>query len=464
MQSVNANNNKDQRPSWTSYWSFLFAAVGSAVGLGNLWKFPYELGAHGGGTFLLIYIPCVFLVALPVMMSEILIGRYGGSNPVHSVRRIARRERLTSIWQIMGWLGLIAGFLVFSFYSVVAGWILFYIMQSVTGSFVDVPAEIVQQSFGALLRDTDQQIIWHTIFILMVVGVLSRGLRKGLELALKILMPSFLILLVWLCVFASQVGDFDQALQFMLTFDLAAIDAELFVSALTQALFTLSIGLGTLMMWGAYLGERRPIATAAGVVMVFDTAIALVMGLLIFSIVFAYGMNPDTGTGLIFETLPVAFSQMPSNSVLWSTLFFTLLGVTALTSGFALLEPSIVWMCRQFGVSRYFAAWFVGSLAWLLGFLSIYSFSDLQFSFYYFGEERFNGFFDILNIFTTHVLMPLSALLVTIFAGWRISSKDSQRAMAIPLQFVYTIWLHTSKYLAPLVILAVLIIVLLYPA
>ena len=457
-------NTGRSRTTWTSYLAFLLAVVGSAIGLGNIWKFPYEMGLHGGGTFLLVYIPCVVLVGLPLIMSELMIGRYGRSNPVHGLKYIASQERLSSLWQIMGWFGVIAGFLVFTYYSVVASWILFYIMQSATGSFVDVPAEIVQHSFGALLRDTDQLLIWHTVFVLLVVLVLARDLRVGLERALLILMPCFVALVAWLCVFASQVGDFAAAMDFVFSFDLNAINAELIVSALTQALFSLSIGLGALMMYGSYMGGHRPIATAGVLIMVFDTAIALLMGLMIFSIVFAFGMRPDSGAGLIFETLPVAFSQMTSNSVLFSTLFFTLLGVAALTSGFALLEPAIAWMVKQFDVSRRFAAWFVGSLAWLVGLLSIYSFNDLQYSFYYFGVERINGTFDLLNILTTQVLMPLTALLATVFAGWRISRRQSQEALAIPFEIGYRLWRFCSKIFAPLILATVLIIVLMYPA
>ena len=449
---------------WTSYWTFLFAVVGSSIGLGNIWKFPYEMGIHGGGTFLLVYIPCVLLVGLPLMMAEIMLGRYGGSNPIHGIRNIAKHERLSSLWQAVGWLATIAGFLVFTYYSVVAGWILFYIMQSASGSFVDVPAEIVQHSFGALLRNTDQLLIWHTVFILMVVTVLSRDVRVGLERALLVLMPCFVGLLVWLCFYANQVGDFEQALSFVFTYDVAKINAELVVSALTQALFSLSVGLGAMLMYGAYIREKRPVATASVVVMLFDTAIALIMSLLIFSIVFAYGMPPDTGAGLIFETLPVAFSQMSEYSVLWSTLFFTLLGVAALTSAFSLLEPSIVWMTNQFKVSRRVAAWVIGTLAWLGGLSSIYAFNDLKFSFYYFGQERVNGMFDVLNILTTHILMPLAALLLAIFAGWRVSTSRTRQEMAIPLPLAYRLWLFCIKTLAPLILATVLIIVLLYPA
>ena len=450
--------------SWTSHWMFLLAVIGSSIGLGNIWKFPYEMGAHGGGTFLLVYIPCVLLVALPVMMSEIMIGRYGGSNPVHGLLQILKKEKLPNYWRYMGWIGMLTGFLVFTYYSVVAAWILFYIMQSITGSFVNVPAEIVQHSFGALLRDKDQLLIWHTVFVLLVVMILSRGLRVGLERALLVLVPCFVALLVWLFIYASQVGDFDKALDFVFSYDLAEIDAELIVSALTQALFSLSVGIGALVMFGAYLSDHRPIATASVFVMVFDTAIALIMALMIFSIVFAYGMQPDSGAGLIFETLPVAFSQMTSNSVLWSTLFFTLLGVAALTSAFSLLEPSIAWVVNQFNVTRRYATWSVGFLAWVGGLFSIYSFNDWKFSFYYFNEERIYGMFDVLNIVTIHFMIPLVALLATIFAGWKISRRQSQNELSIPVEIGYRAWRFCSKIFAPALLTTVLIIVFLYPA
>lgn len=453
-----------KRPSWGSYWVFLLAAVGSSVGLGNLWKFPYELGAHGGGTFLLVYIPCVLLVAFPLIMAELMIGRMGQSNPVHSLKNIAREERLSTLWQAIGWLGIITSFLIFSYYSVVASWILFYIMKSISGAFVDMPAEIVQNSFGSLLRNTDQLLIWHTVFVLMIVLVLSQEVKKGVERAVRVLMPLFLGFVLWLCVYAGQVGDFERAYEFMSTFDLNAIDAELIVSALTQALFSLSIGIGILTMYGSYLPKSRPLFSGAAAIMVFDTSIALVMGLVIFSIVFAFGMEPDAGPGLIFETLPVAFSQMTDSSALWSASFFTLLLVAALTSGFALLEPFIAWLIDTFAISRRIAAWIAGALAWFSGLLSVYSFSDLSFSFYYFGEEHTHGYFDFLNILTTHVLMPFTALLVALLAGWRLSRDESEDSLDVRLKLGYKIWRICTKFVAPVAIGVVLLLVLFYPS
>lgn len=440
------------------------AAISTSIGLGNIWKFPYELGSHGGGTFLIVYLPCVLLVGLPVIMSEIMIGRYGASNPVHAILRIVRRERLSSLWQSIGWLSIGCGFIIFSFYSVVSSWILFYIMQSVSGTFVDVPAEIVQHSFSALLNNTEQLLIWHTVFVLSVVMILNRGIRRGLERALIILMPCFLGLLIWLCFFASEVGDIERARDFMLSYDLSAIDAELIVSALTQALFSLSVGMGAMIIYGAYLGEGRPLASSAVVVVIFDTAVALTMGLLIFSIVFAFEMRPDTGAGLIFETLPVAFSQLKQNSVLISTAFFALLGVAALTSAFALLEPIIAWMVRRFEISRRFAAWLVGGLAWLAGLPSIFAFNHAQYSFYYFGREFYNGTFDLLNIMATHLLLPLTALLITLFAGWRISRRQSQGVLSLRVETGYRLWRFCTKIIAPIILVIVLLLVLFSPA
>lgn len=447
---------------WTSYWVFLIAAIGSSIGLGNIWKFPYEMGLHGGGTFLLVYIICLLLVAFPLMMAEFMIGRRGQSNPVHSIIRIAREHKLTRLWQIIGWLGILTSFLIFSYYSVVASWILFYIMKSLSGAFVDVPAEIVQNSFGALLSNSDQMLIWHSVFVLLVVTVLAREVRKGLERVTLWLMLCFIALLAWLCVYASQVGDFDQAFHFVFSVDLTLVNAELIVSALTQALFSLSIGGGVLIMYGAYLSDGRPLFSGSAVIMLSDTAVAIVMALMIFSIVFAFGMQPDAGPGLIFQTLPVAFSQMTSHSVLWSTLFFSLLLAAALTSGFALLEPAIVWMIDQFSVSRRIAAWLVGAMAWGVGWISVYSFSDYQFEFYYFNTLYQNGFFDLFSIVTIHILMPVAALLTALFAGWRMSRKVSKESMNVRIHTAYKIWRYATRFAAPILIATVLLLVLFF--
>ena len=447
------------RPSWGSYTAFIMAAIGSSIGLGNVWKFPYELGIHGG-TFLYVYLVCVVVLAFPLMVSELLLGRLGQANPVRGMVNIAKQERLSSMWQIIGWLGVLGSFLIFSYYSVVASWVLFYTMKSISAAFTEVPAEIVQYQFSALLRNSDQMLLWHTVFILLVVFVLAQEVRSGLEKAVRWLMPVFMLLLIVVAFYSRKLGDYDAALEFMFSFDWRDINAELLVSAFTQALFSLSIGIGVLTMYGSYLNQARPIILGAGVILIFDTATAIMMGAIIFSIVFAYGLAPDSGMGLIFETLPVAFSQMHENSVLVSTLFFVLVLFAALTSGFALLEPSISLMTSRFSIKRRSAAWLIGAFAYLIGWLSLYSFSDWQFAFYYFGTEREYGFFDLFNVISVHLILPITALLIAVLATWRISELSARRALNEPAELVYYVWRFCNRILVPAFMLLLVLAVL----
>ena len=452
-----------KRPSWGSYYAFLMAAIGASIGLGNVWKFPYELGIHGG-TFLYVYLFCVVLLAFPLMVSELMLGRLGQAGPVKGAVNIAKQERLSSMWQVIGWLGVLGSFLIFSYYSAVASWVLFYAMKSMSGAFTAVPAEIVQHQFGALLRNTDQMILWHTVFILMVVLVLAQEVRSGLEKAVRWLMPAFGLLLIVVALYSRKLGDYDAALDFMFHFDWQALTPELLLTALTQSLFSLSIGIGVLIMYGSYLGPKQPIIVGAAVIMVFDTATAILMGAIIFSIVFAYGLAPDSGVGLIFQTLPVAFSQMTENSVLVSSLFFFLVLFAALASGFALLEPSIALMVSHLKIKRRTAAWLIGALAWLLGGVSIYSFSEYKFAFYYFGSERQYGFFDLFSIVSVHLILPLTALLIAVLAAWRISQSSVQQALNRPHALVFSIWQLCNKFLLPAALVIVVLAMIFLPS
>lgn len=433
--------------------------MGSSVGLGNLWKFPYELGTHGG-TFLAVYIACVLLVAFPLMISELMIGRIGRASPIRSIGNIVAEFRYSSLWKAIGWLGMLTSFLIFSYYSVVASWILFYTMRSLGGAFTDSPAEIIQHSFGALLRDTDQMLVWHSVFVLMVVLVLSQPVRIGLERAVRFLMPLFAIFLVWLIANVGTVGDIEAATNFMFQFSWSEITPELLVSALSQALFSLSIGIGILILYGSYLSEDRPLLLGAGAITVFDTLFAIAMAVFIFSIVFRFDLEPSVGPGLMFETLPLAFSQMSQVNTWAASSFFVLLLIAALTSGFALLEPAIAMFVARTELSRRLAAWIMGSIAWGLGLLSIYSFQGEQFGFYYFGKEYQNGYFDFFNILSTHVLLPLTALLITFFAAWVLPRAVSLEKANFRPRFAYRIWRFCSRVVAPLIIGLVLLLVL----
>lgn len=444
---------------WGSYTAFLLASIGSSIGLGNLWKFPYELGTHGG-TFLVVYVACVLLVAFPLMISELMIGRLGQASPLKSISNIVGEFRYSSLWKVIAWLGMLTSFLIFSYYSVVASWILFFTMRSLSGAFENAPAEIVQHSFSALLRNTDQMLLWHSVFVLMVVSVLSQPVRVGLERAVRLLMPLFAVFAVWLYLNVSSVGDLDAATRFMFRFSWSDITPELVIGALSQALFSLSIGVGILILYGSYLSEGRPLLIGAGAITVFDTIFAVAMAVFIFAVVFEYGLAPDLGPGLVFETLPLAFSQMSQANNWVSSLFFLLLLIAALTSGFALLEPAIAMLVARTRVSRRLAAWLIGSVAWGSGLLSVYSFQGGHSGFYYFDKEYKNGYFDFFNIVSTHVLLPLTALLITIFAAWVLPRAVSFEHANFRPRFAYRIWRFCSRFIAPLIIAVVLVLVL----
>ena len=460
---MSAANGINKNRSWGSYTAFLFAAVGSSIGLGNLWKFPYELGEHGG-SFLFVYIASVLLVGFPLIVSELMIGRLGQANPLRGIGHIVSEFRYSILWKIIGWLGVITSFLVFSFYSVVASWILFYTMQSLSGAFIGAPAEIVRHSFGALLRNTDQMLLWHSVFVLMVVSVLSQPVRKGLERAVRLLMPAFALFTFWVYFDLSDIGDFSTALSFLFTFSWAEVTPELVVSAVTQALFSLSIGIGILILYGSYLSDDRPLLIGAGALIVFDTIIAIAMGVFIFSIVFKFDLQADVGPSLIFETLPVAFSQMAGNGQWAASAFFILLLIAALTSGFALLEPAIAMLIDKTEWPRRLIAWVVGFVAWGVGLLSVYSFQGKQFTFFYFGQEYKNGYFDLFNMLATDILLPLTAFFITLFVAWALPKEVTYDKTNLRPMFTYKLWRFCSRLVAPIILLATLVIVLAIPA
>ncbi|MCH2191264.1 MAG: sodium-dependent transporter [Gammaproteobacteria bacterium] len=460
---MSSNNALTSNRSWGSYSAFLLAAVGSSIGLGNLWKFPYELGEHGG-TFLYLYFACVLLVGFPLIVSELMIGRLGQANPLRGIGQIVQEFRYSILWKLIAWMGVVTSFLVFSFYSVVASWILFYTMQSVTGAYMEAPAEIVRHSFKALLRNSDQMLIWHSVFVLMVVSVLAQPVRKGVERAVRLLMPVFALFVVWLVFELPFIGDVESAKAFIFHFDWEEINSEMIVSALAQALFSLSIGIGILILYGSYLSEDRPLLLGGGAIAIFDSMFAVAMGFFILAIVFNFDLQPDVGPSLIFETLPVAFSQVSEQSILAASSFFLLLLIAALTSGFALLEPSIAMLVDRTGWSRRLAAWIVGVVAWGAGLLSVFSFQTGSFGFYYFGTEYKHGYFDLFNIIATDILLPLTALLVTMFAGWVLPKRITYDKSNLRPMFTYRIWRFCSRVVAPIIIGIALFIVLAVPA
>ena len=433
---------------WSNHWVFILAATGSAVGLGNVWKFPYITGENGGGAFVLIYLLCIAVIGIPVMMSEIMLGRRGKQSPVYTMRTLAREEGGSSYWQVIGWSGVLAGFLIFSFYSVIAGWTLDYLVESIRGSFNGISGEQSGQLFGELVAHPGTQLFWHTIFLAMTVFVVARGVRQGLERAVRWLMPALFILLLVLVIYAMNSGEFVQGVHFLFNADFSKVTTAGVLAALGHAFFTLSLGMGAIMVYGAYLPEGVSISRASLTVAIIDTLVALLAGLAIFPIVFANGLEPGAGPGLIFQTLPVAFGSMPGGAF-FGTLFFILLILAAWTSAISIIEPVVAWLIEKFRWSRTWAAIFSGAIAWLFGIGTILSFN-------YWSEIKLFGktFFDLADYLTSSIMLPLGGLLIVLFTGW-VMSKDHSRSELEMKPAVHRYWLVLIRYITPLAILVV---------
>ncbi|VAX08129.1 Sodium-dependent transporter, SNF family [hydrothermal vent metagenome] len=439
---------------WSSRMAFILAATGSAVGLGNIWKFPYITGENGGGAFVLIYLLCILLIGIPIMMAEVLIGRRGRQSPINTMRTLALEEKQHGIWQLVGWSGMIAGFLIISFYSVIAGCTMAYVFLSVSGTFTGVTADGAASILGSLLSEPERLLAWHTIFMVMTTIVVSRGVRSGLEKAVRILMPLLFVILLLLVGYAFNTGKFAEGLAFLFTPDFSAITAGGVLTAMGHAFFTLSLGMGAIMVYGSYLPKDTSIAKTSIIISMMDTAVALLAGMAIFPIVFANGLEPGEGFGLIFTTLPIAFGHMAGGTI-FGTLFFLLLVFAAWTSAISLIEPAVAWLVENRGINRVKAATTIGILAWLLGIVTIMSFSSWAFVFEFAGKTKENGFFDILDILTANIMLPLGGLAMAIFAGWFMSKRSTVDELGMGENWLFKVWYFLVRYVTPLAVIIV---------
>ena len=435
---------------WSSRMAFVLAVTGSAVGLGNIWKFPYIAGQNGGGAFVLVYLACVVLIGMPVMMSEILIGRRGRRNPVATMKLLGKEEGSSGKWGWVGGMGVVAGILILSYYSVIAGWTLAYVVKSATGVFAGATAAAVGAEFGSFVGDWRQVGLTHTIFMALSIFVVARGVERGLEQAVRFMVPALLILMLVLLAYSMNSGYFGQGVAFMFTPDFSKLTWGSVLAALGQAFFTLSIGMGAVMAYGAYLPEETSITGASAAVVTADTAIAILAGLAIFPLVFANGLTPADGPGLVFNTLPLAFGQM-AGGVFFSTIFFVLLAFAAWTSAIGLMEPAVAWIVEHFNRTRAQATVMIGLLIWLLGFGSVLSFNEL-------AEVKFlaGTFFDNVDYLTSNIMLPLGGLLITIFAGWVMCRNSTSDELGNSGR-LFKSWRLLARFVAPIGILVVLV-------
>ena len=428
--------------------AFILAATGSAVGLGNIWKFPYITGEHGGGAFVLVYLLCIAAIGVPIMMAEVLLGRRGRQSPINTMSTLATEEKRHQVWVGLGWMGVVAGFLILSYYSVIAGWALSYVFRTASGMFTGVTVDGVNSIFKSLVSDPERLLAWHTIFMVSTMIVVARGVQHGLEKAVRYLMPALFVLLLLLVSYAASTGFFMAGLEFLFTPDFSKLSANSILIAMGHAFFTLSLGMGAIMVYGSYLPQETSITKASMMIAGADTLVALVAAMVIFPIVFANGLETAAGPGLIFKTLPIAFGQM-DGGIIVGTLFFVLLVFAAWSSSISLIEPAVAWLVENRGINRIYASVWIGLFTWLLGIGTVLSFNQ-------WSEYKLFGltFFDTLDYLTANIMLPLGGLFIAIFAGW-VMREVSTRHELNTSERVFNIWLFLVRYITPVAVLIV---------
>ncbi len=439
--------------TWSSNRMFLLAAVGAAVGLGNLWRFPFVAGENGGGAFVLVYIGFVVFLCVPIMVAELAMGRRGRGSAISSMRKLSQEAGARPIWRSIGWLSIVIPLIGLSFYCVVAGWSIDYVFKAATNSFAQFDAEASQDMFDDLLQSPLRLLFFHTLFLASAVFVVARGVSRGIEVISKIMMPGLFILLVLLALNSIFNADIERGLEFLFRPDFSKLTAKVVFLALGQAFFSVAIGVGVLITYGAYVPENVSLPKAALTIGLVDALVALLAGIVIFPVVFSNGLDPAGGPGLIFVTLPLAFGNMAGGHIV-GLLFFILLFFAAFTSVVGMLEPVVSWLEENRAYSRPKVAMFAGFCGWLLGIAAALSFnvwSEITVPDVIPLLEG-KGIFDLLDFIVSNLLLPINGLLIALFAGWIMTREAIWQELGMSSVLLFQYGRFILRYVAPLVI------------
>lgn len=434
----------------------MLAAGGAAIGFNNFWQFPHLAAQYGGGAFLIVYLLSVLLIGMPLLMAEFALGRSGRASPIGIFRFMTQRSRANPLWKLVGWMGVISVFLILSYLSVIAGWVIAYMLRAAFGVFVGLTADGMNAQFAQMVKDPEKLLFWHTLFITMTMLVAGHGVRRGLETVARYAVPLLLGMLLALTVYVATTDAFVQAATVFFLPDFSKLTGMGVLAAISHAFFSLSLGAGAMLMYGAYLSAEARIPQLSFYVMGVDTLTSIAISLVVFSILFAGNVELTSGPSLVFQSLPLAFDHVPYGRLL-IVVFFALLVLAALTSAIALAEPVMVWLSEQFSLSLRRSAILCGVSAWILGVITILSFHDWAFSFKLFGVVKNLGFFDIMQVLTAHVLLPVSGILIALYAGWALKPDIMREALHLRAAWIYSAWLWLVRLVIPLLLLIVLL-------
>jgi len=444
------NSDLTPRDSFGSKFGIIAAAAGSAVGLGNIWKFPYVAGQNGGGAFLVVYLLFIIAIGVPVMLSEFSIGRKAQRNAIGSFKKLAPGTP----WYLVGVMGVAAAFLILSFYSAVAGWTLEYISKSVVNAFAGKNETELVNMFGNFISGTWMPLFWQMVFMGLTAWIVAAGVKKGIEKYTKVLMPLLVLMIIILCIRSLTLPGASEGLAFLFKPDFSKLTADAVLSALGQAFFSLSLGMGTLITYGSYIGKNDNLSSTAVQVSAADTIIAIMAGIAIFPAVFAFGIDPGEGPGLVFITLPNIFQQMPGG-YFFAIIFFVLLAVAALTSSISVLEVVVAYFVEELNLTRRRATIFATVMISILGVFCTLSFGITS-------EVRIFGlvFFDLMDYTASNLLLPLGGFFIVMFVGWYLGSGPSRRELsnegALKLAY-FPVFMFLVKFVAPFAITVVFI-------
>ncbi|ABW20130.1 sodium-dependent transporter [Alkaliphilus oremlandii] len=443
---VDLNENK-QRDQWGSKLGFIMAAAGSAVGLGNLWKFPYLAGSNGGGAFVFVYLVLILLVGFTMMLAEIVIGRNT------QLSSVGAYKKLNAKWGWLGGLGVLAGFLILSFYSVVGGWTISYIVKAITGAFNTADLDLLGGMFGGLIAGTLEPLVYHGIFMIITLLIVVGGVSGGIEKSTKIMMPALFVMMIMVMIRSLTLPGAMEGVKFFLVPDFSKLTPSVLLAALGQVFFSLSLGMGCMITYGSYLGKDEDIVQSSMIIPALDTCIALLAGFTILPAVFAFGFDPSAGPGLLFVTLPAVFSKMPLGT-LFAVVFFVLVLFAALTSSISLLEVTVSYMVDEFKWDRKKATYIMSGIIFIVGVAASLSMGPWS------HIELIGGrnIFDTLGFIAENILLPLGGMLMCIFIGWvwglenAIKEASNEGKLAFKLA---PVWGFLVKYIAPLAVLIV---------
>lgn len=447
-----------ERESWSSRYVFILASVGAAVGLANIWKFPYTVGENGGGAFIIIYLIAIGVISFPIIVTEFLLGRRGQAGPVESIVKVASEANASPLWGLAASFGIIAAVLVMSFYFVITGWILYYAWQMMGGQFAGASAVEIGEIFEDLTLNEPKTAVWHTLAAISTWAIVAAGLHNGIERFVRYLMPLLLVFLLLITVYAAFYGDLSAAADFLFRVRLEDISAKTILYASGQAFFTVGAGSCVMIVYGSYLPASVSIVKSSLQIVAADTFVALLAGIAIFPLVFAFGLTPAEGPGLLFVTLPVIFSQSTAGALIGG-IFFIMVAIAAITSAIAIVQPPILWLQKVLRTNKMMASTLTVFVIWLLGFGTICSFNSCS-GFY---PLKFIPFFHEMTIFAVievvaiNICLPVGALILALFVGWKVPfaiSADELRSQSV---FLMKLWFLTVRYIIPPAILLLMV-------